>query len=380
MKILINTTVSPVTKAGLGVYVRDLVDTLTRNAGANEFVILAQDDDPDFDLNDRRNVSVVKVPARWFRPLPFRFLLEQLYLPLLLWKRRVQVVHSMHYALPLLSFGTRRVVTFHDMTFFNLPEMHERSKVVYFQQFMRASVRLADELIFVSRSALDDCVARLGRPRGGMTVVPHGKNDVFVRDISADRLHAVRQTYGLAQDFVLYLGTIEPRKNLSRLVEAFARLAPEYPGLQLVLAGKRGWLTEELFRTLDAAGLGDRVVLPGFVAEEDKPALLAACTLFVYPSLYEGFGLPVLEALACGAPLITSNTSSLPEVAGDAAVLIDPLSTDALTTAIDELLRSPERRAELKRRGPQQAAQFTWERTAAMTLEVYAASLKDTRD
>ena len=373
MKILINATVSPATKAGLGVYARNLTDFLTRHPGKDEFIVVAQDDDPDFDFSDRPQVTMLKVPAKVFRKLPFRFLLEQVYLPLLLWRRRVDVVHSLHYALPLVSFGTRRVVTFHDMTFFDMPDVHERSKVMYFQRFMKASMRLADALIFVSQSTCNDCIARLGPPKGAMAVVPLGKGVEFGVPASEGRLQAVREAYGLGERFVLYVGTIEPRKNLSRLVEAFARLAPAYPELQLVLAGARGWLTDELFRTLDTAGLGARVVLPGFIAEADKPALLAACTLFVYPSLYEGFGLPVLEALASGAPVITSNRSSLPEVAGNAAVLIDPLDTDALAAAMADLLRSPERRADLRRCGPEQAAQFTWERTATLTAQVYAA-------
>ena len=372
MKILINATVVPATKAGLGVYARSLIDSLTQNPGTDEFLILAQDDDPELDFGDRPNVAVLKVPARYFRKLYFRFLLEQLYLPVLLWRRQVDVAHSLHYALPLISFGTRRVVTFHDMTFFDMPEVHERFKVFYFQHFMRAAMRLADALLFVSHSSRTDCLKRLGQPHGITAVTPLGKSEVFSQLLPAERLQQVRETYGLGEHFVLYVGTIEPRKNLPRLVEAFARLAPHFPKLQLVLAGAMGWLTHELSRTLEAVGLGARVVLPGFIAETDKPALLAACTLFVYPSLYEGFGLPVLEAMASGAPVITSNVSSLPEVAGNAAVLIDPLSTDSLTQAMDELLRSPARQAELRRRGPEQAAHFTWERTASLTARVYA--------
>ncbi len=373
MKILINATVSPATKAGLGVYARNLTDCLTQDTAGDEYVVLAQDDDPEFGFSGRANVRVVKVPARLFRMLPFRFMLEQVCLPWMLWRWGVDVVHSLHYALPLVTFGTRRVVTFHDMTFFDMPEMHERFKVFYFQNFMKASMRLADAVIFVSQSSRNDCLTRLGKPHGETAVASLGKSKAFGQAFSVERLTEVRGTYGVGERFILYVGTIEPRKNLTRLVEAFARIAPEYPDLQLVLAGAKGWLTEELFRTLHEVGLGSRVILPGFIAEADKPVLLAACTLFVYPSLYEGFGLPVLEAMASGAAVITSNISSLPEVAGNAAVLIDPRSTDALTAAMDELLRSAERRAELQRRGPQQAAQFTWERTAAVTRAVYAA-------
>lgn len=371
MKILIDATVIPLKKAGVGAYARNLIDHLTRESSPHEYLILAQNDDPEMDFGDRRHVTMLKVPARFFRKLPLRFLLEQVWLPLLLWKRRVDVVHSLHYALPLVSFGTRRVVTMHDMTFFNMPEVHERFKIVYFRAMIRASLHLADHLIFVSHSVLRDCLLRLGPPRGQASVVPHGKSDAFVPMQSATTLESVRQTYGIGEEFVLFLGTIEPRKNLTRLVEAFALIAPRHPSLQLVLAGNRGWMTEELFGRLDSLGLGSRVVLPGFVAEQDKPALLAACTLFVYPSLYEGFGLPVLEAMACGAPVITSNLSSLPEVAGDAALLIDPSDTEALSRAMEEVLSSPARQARMRHDGPVQAAKFTWARTATLTAEVY---------
>ncbi len=376
MRILIDATVIPLKKAGVGVYARNLIDSLTRNNDVNEYLILAQDDDPELDFSDRPHVTTLTVPARMFRRLPFRFLLEQIYLPVLLWKRRVDVLHSLHYALPLLSFGVRRVVTFHDMTFFNMPEVHERSKILYFRSFMRASMRLADTVIFVSQSVLEDCLQRLGPPKGKAVVIPHGKSERFRSIHSAAELNLVRHTYGIGGEFVLYLGTIEPRKNLTRLVEAFASIADRYPTLQLVLAGNRGWMTDELFRTLDALDLGSRVVLPGFVAEADKLALLSACTLFAYPSLYEGFGLPVLEAMACGAPVITSNLSSLPEVAGDAALLIDPLSTEALACAMDEVLSSSERRATMRKDGPVRAMQFTWTRTAALTAQVYASLVK----
>ncbi len=370
MKILIDATGISRQKAGVGVYAMNLLDQLTAVASDLQFYVLAQDDDPEMDYGDRANVTMVRVPARWFRRLPLRFLLEQVYLPLLLRRRGIDVVHSLHYAFPLVTFGTRRAVTFHDMTFFNMPEVHERTKVLYFRSFMRAMARLADHSIFISRSALEDYTARLGPIRGASSVIPHGKGEQFRQDVVFDR-GRLSEHYGLAEQFVLYLGTIEPRKNLSRLVEAFAAIADRHPKLQLVIAGKRGWMIEDLYRTIERLGLEKRVLFPGFVSEEDKPALLRACALFVYPSLYEGFGLPALEAIACGAPTITSRIAALPEVVGDAALLIDPNSTESLAQAMESLLTTPGLREELERKGAMQAARFTWERTAAATAMVY---------
>ena len=376
MNILIDATGIPVDKAGVGVYARNLLDQLTRQPGDLRFFLLAQDDDPEMDLSARPGVTMIWVPARLFRILPLRFLLEQLYLPLALLRRRIDVVHSLHYAFPLVSFGTRRVVTFHDMTFFTMPEVHRRIKIVYFRFFMRQSVRRVDRMIFISRSALADCTALLGPVRGIATVIPHGKSEEFRPDPAPERLEAVRTKYGIPGRFVLYVGTLEPRKNLPRLVEAFAATAARDPAIQLVLAGKMGWMADELQATIARLGLGPRVVFPGFILEEEKPVLLAACEVFVYPSLYEGFGLPALEALACGAPTITSDTSSLPEVVGDAALLIDPTSTASLQRALERVLTDPALAGSLRAAGPVQAARFRWELTAERTAEVYRSCRK----
>ncbi len=372
MKVLIDATgVTNKEKAGVGVYAKNLLDHLTRADTTFEWFILAQDDDPELDLSRHPNVTMLWVPARVFRILPFRLLLEQMYLPFLLKRRGIEVIHSLHYAFPLLRFGTRQVVTFHDMTFFNMPEVHERLKVLYFRFFMRAGVRSADRIIFVSHSAQADCIARLGKPRGQTSVIPHGKNEAFRPGISLAGLDHLQEKYGLPKRFVLYIGTVEPRKNLPRLIEAFASIAAENPDLHLVIAGKKGWMTESLFATIKKFDLTSRIVFTGFIAEAEKPLFLAACTLFVYPSLYEGFGLPALEAIACGAPTITSNTSALPEVVGDAAILIDPANTAALAEAMQSVLLDPVLRKDLQTRGPLQAAQFTWEKAATLSADVY---------
>ena len=369
MHVLIDATGITRKKAGVGVYARNLLDHLTRETGDLHFLILAQNDDPEMDFSRRPNVTMLWVPARVFRLLPFRFLLEQIYL----WHRGVRVVHSLHYAFPLFTPGTLRVVTFHDMTFFNMPEVHQRFKVFYFRTFMKAAMRRADHIIFISHSAMQDARARLGAPRGRASVIPHGKSDSLRPDLPPERLFAVRSRYGIAERFLLYIGTVEPRKNLPRVVEAFASLAARHTDLQLVIAGKMGWMTEDLTRSIEQLQLESRVLFTGFIDEKDKAPLLAACTVFVYASLYEGFGLPALEALACGAPTVTSNLSSLPEVVGDAALLVDPLDTCALAEAMERLLSTPLLRQRLQKEGPERAAQFTWERTAALTAALYRA-------
>jgi glycosyltransferase involved in cell wall biosynthesis len=263
------------------------------------------------------------------------------------------------------------------MTFFDMPEVHERLKVLYFRLFMTAAVRLADSLIFVSHSAQKDCYARLGSPHGLSTVIHHGKSEAFRPDLSPETIEQIRQKYDLPRRFILYIGTIEPRKNLTRLVSAFESVAEAYPDLMLVIAGQKGWMYESIFENIQRLKLESRVIFTGFVPEEDKPFLLSAATIFVYPSLYEGFGIPVLEALACGIPTVTSNTSSLPEVAGDAALMVDPKSVVDISNKIQLLLSDHVLRRRLIERSLYQSAKFTWESTAAQTCKAYLEAMAD---
>jgi glycosyltransferase involved in cell wall biosynthesis len=193
------------------------------------------------------------------------------------------------------------------------------------------------------------------------------------------QLAAMRERLGLMQGgqpcpYVLYVGTIQPRKNLERLVEAFARALSlgeaHFPGLRLVLAGQQGWLAEGTLRRVAALGLADRVILPGYVADQDLPALLSAAEVFAFPSLYEGFGFPVLEAQACGTAILASNTSSLPEVAGAGALLVDPLDGDALAHGLVQLLTDDNLRGQLVAAGFANLRRFSWDRCARETMAV----------
>jgi glycosyltransferase involved in cell wall biosynthesis len=190
-----------------------------------------------------------------------------------------------------------------------------------------------------------------------------------------ETLARVRRQYHLPEKFILHVATIEPRKNLSRLLEAFATLLAEWPDLKLVLVGKKGWLYETFFQKLQAMGLERSVIFPGFVAEADLPAFYQLAELFAFPSLYEGFGLGPLEAMACGAPVVSSNSSSLPEVVGEAGLLFEPTDTATMTQALRRVLGDEELRAELKQRSLQQAQKFSWARAAEEHIAVYQSLL-----
>jgi glycosyltransferase involved in cell wall biosynthesis len=374
MNVLIDATVVTREKAGVGVYAKNLIQEITRIHPGPRFFLLVQDDDPELDFGDCDNVTMIRVPAKLFRKLPLRFLLEQIFLPMLLIKHRINVVHSLHYSFPLLRFRTRQVVTFHDMTFLNMPEVHQFIKIAYFRFFIRAATRFADKIIFVSASARHDCIARLGPLRVSSSVIHLGKSAAFHPDLAPDEVKRVCVKYGLPEEFVLYVGTIEPRKNLVALVSAFASVRDRHPDLVLVLAGMMGWMYDGLLEAIRRLDLQSRVVFTGFVPEEEKPFLIAGAKVFAYPSLYEGFGIPVLEALACGIPTLTSNISALPEVAGNAALLIDPTNIQELSSALERLLSDQLLRYELKQESLRQAAKFSWGKTAAATLRAYEES------
>jgi glycosyltransferase involved in cell wall biosynthesis len=376
INILIDVSSITKNKAGVGVYAKHLVHELSRLRGDFHLFLLAQNDDADFDYPGVTNVTTLRIPARIFRRRLARVLLEQIAIPFLILRHRIHVIHSLHYTFPLLRFRAKQVVTFHDMTFFLMPELHLRRKAIFFRCFIRLAVRLADSLIFVSHHSRNDCLRMLGPSRGTVSVIHHGSSKVFRADHDAQSIAWVKQKYGLTGDFLLYLGTIEPRKNLRRLVTVFASLAARHEGLILVIAGMNGWMSEGLFEEVLRLNLGSRIQFLGFVAEDDKPVLLAAAQVFVYPSLYEGFGLPVLEALASGTATVTSNTSAMPEVAGSAALLVDPTNERQLFDAIEGLLRNRGLRQRLRSRAIAHAAQFTWHRTAVSTAAVYRDALR----
>jgi glycosyltransferase involved in cell wall biosynthesis len=205
--------------------------------------------------------------------------------------------------------------------------------------------------------------------------------DALYRPLPAADVDAFRRAKGLPQRFILFLGTIEPRKNVGRLVEAFANLALSAPGdmadLHLVIAGGTGWMFDAILARIQDSPVHARIHLPGYVPEEEKPLWYNAATCFCYPSLYEGFGLPPLEAMACGVPVIASDVSSLPEVVGDAGIVVPPTDTDALTDALHRVLADATLRTEMAQRGLARAARFTWAEAARQTVAAYRLAWKD---
>jgi len=261
------------------------------------------------------------------------------------------------------------VVTVHDLGYRFFPYQHTWSARLYLDASTRYSSRVARCIIVDSQATARDLQREYGVAAERIRVVYPGLDPAMARASKAAQ-EEVRLRYGLARPFVLYVGTIQPRKNLARLVEAFAHLPRDLAGVDLVLAGQTGWLAGEILATIQRLGLEARVRLPGYVPQEDLPPLLSAAECFVMPSLYEGFGLPVLEAMACGTPVICSDAGSLPEVAGEAALQFPATDVEALAASLARLLSDTALRQSLATRGLAWCRRFSWERTARQALDV----------
>ncbi len=289
----------------------------------------------------------------------------------------VDVFHGMdHVGIPFVGRTGKTVVTVHDVIVLILPETFTPRHRLVVRTALARVRRRADRIIVPSLAVKRDVEGRLGVPGDRVVVTPEGCEPRFRPVGSAGARRAAAARYGLPPRYVLAVGTLEPRKNLTALLRAFARLRRDGdvdPELQLVLAGARGWLDEPIFQTVRSLGIEEAVHFPGFIEDDDLPAVYGRADLFVFPSLYEGFGLPLIEAMACGVPVVTSNVSSMPEVAGDAALLVDPRDTEGLATAIARALRDGALRDRLRAAGIARARRFSWEATARRTLDVYAS-------
>jgi glycosyltransferase involved in cell wall biosynthesis len=273
------------------------------------------------------------------------------------------------HVLPLIH-PPASLVTVHDLGYLYFPRAHPWRQRLYLDLSTRWNVRDAAHVLADSEATKTDLVARCGAPADKITVAYPGWDETLAPVRDRKVVEAIKARHGIAGRYLLYLGTLQPRKNLARVISAFAAYAEQDADITLVLAGQRGWLYEDLFAQVARLGpqLSQRVHFPGYIPEADKAALLSGALAFVFPSLYEGFGLPVLEAQACGCPIITSAASSLPEAAGDAALYVDPHDTADITSAIARVISEPDLRRDLIERGRHNVRRFSWEACAQTIL------------
>ena len=277
-----------------------------------------------------------------------------------------------HLLMPLRNIPT--VMTVHDLIFELYPEHHKKLNRWYLRAAMPLYVKRAGHIIAVSETTKQDLIRLYGTPADKITVVYEAAAPHF-KPRSADKIAAARARFNLSERYLVTVGTIEPRKNLARLVEALAILRRDDPELRLVVVGPKGWLVESFFEAVERFGQYEAVIRPGFVPDDDLPALIGGAVGAVIPSLYEGFGLPVLEAMACGVPVACSNNSSVGEIAVDAALTFDPENVKAIVDALRRLTVDANTRADLREKGLKRAAKFSWERAAKETWMVYDNSM-----
>ena len=360
-------------RAGIGQYTYHLIKALARVGPAHEYVVMY----PRLTRSLRMREAPV-FPEECVHVVSegrFRFLLFRAQRKLGVGtpvERRIgafDVYHATNYVFTHAVKRARRVVTIHDLTVVLFPEWHPRARVNSMTHEIARSLDIADHILADSAATRDDIVKQFSVRSERISVVPLAAAGSF-RPLPAEEIQKVLSHWGLVQDgYLLFMGTIEPRKNLLRLLQA-VELAGSGIG-PLVIVGADGWGSDEVARHIERLQRAGRLSYLGYVPDDARPALINGARGFVYPSLYEGFGLPVLEAMACGVPVLASNVASLPEVVGDAGVLVDPHDVDAIARGMARLWHDDALRRDLSIRGIERARAFSWERTASQTLGVY---------
>lgn len=372
MHITIDYTSAMRQRAGVGRYTRNLVAALAGVDKDNRYTLFCAG----------RGPRKAGWPANFVvrtTPVPERFLTAgwhklKLSVPIERVAGPADIFHSPDFTLPPLQ-SAAGVVTIHDLSFLKLPQYADPGLRDYLTERVPVSVARAARIVADSENTRRDILELLDTPEDKVAVVYAGIEPRFRRVDDSEQLARVRKRYQLPELFVLFVGTIEPRKNLGRLISAYAEMRRQ-TGLphQLVISGSKGWLYEAIFAQVTREGLDQNVLFSGFVRDEDLPALYTLADLFVFPSLYEGFGLPPLEAMACGTPVVASRNSSLPEVLGSAALFADAEDINGLADAMARVLGDPALRSQLTRSGRVQAARFTWEDAARQLINAYEAA------
>lgn len=351
-------------RAGIGQYILRLVEALARLHPENDDFIL---------LQSRKDKSTIIHSNGFYRkslwtPSHNRF--EQPALGFEVSRLGLDLLHSPDF-IPPFKRNCKSVITIHDLAFLLYPHFLTKESARYYGQIDQAW-RKTDHIIAVSEATKQDSIKLLGVPEKKITVIHEAANPIYRPLPVHEAQNQVRERYKLDRDFILFVSTIEPRKNLPSLLQAYRQLRDKYKREELlVLAGSKGWLWEEVYETVDKLDLQQHVAFLGRVPSADLVYLYNAARLLVHPSFYEGFGLTPLEAMTCGTPIIVSNTSALPEVVGDAGMLVNPHDIDGLTVAIWRVLTEEGLRQELSQKGLKRAAKFSWEKAARQTLEVY---------
>ncbi len=358
--------------AGIGNYVRQLVRALLEQDPTNQYILLTSGRptrERPFPKAENVQGRSIYIPDRYLNLIWYRWRLP---LYATYFTSQVDIYHGPDFALPPIGKKLRKVVTVHDLAFLDYPEYAVPALAAYLKKVVPEAVEAADVVCTVSHEVSRTLVKHFHTPSEKLVVIPNGVNPYFRRVTDPVLLGATRHKFGLKHPLVLAVSTLEPRKNHIGLIKAFYQAQKKKHGpTMLALAGGKGWLYEETQRLVEELRLEQKVRFLGHVSDHDLVMLYSLADVFAFPSFAEGFGVPPLEAMACGAPVITSNTTSLPEIVGDAAIQVDPYNTGELARAINRVLEDKQLQEELRQKGYERVKHFTWEKSAHKQLTVY---------
>ena len=373
ISVSIDVTAIPMQPGGVGRYVFGLLGALEKVPGASVTLISRSGD------FERWNAIAPRACVRDIAPgaRPVRIAWEQARLPGIIEKLGVSVHHGPHYTMPE-SAEVPKVVTIHDVTFFGHPEWHQRAKVPFFRRAIKVACKSANVLVCVSESTAEGLRSKLV-PKGRVLVVPHGVDHIRFSPEEPEENpdDQVLKRIGVSGPYVAFVGTVEPRKDVPTLIKAFDKMCTSHPSLTLVIAGSPGWGEAQAASAISDARNSDRIIRLGYIEDAAVPALLRRASAVAYPSLEEGFGLPVLEALACAGPVVTTTGSAMEEVASGAALLVPPGDVDALAGNLDMLVRGDASLDQRRRKGLEIAASHTWEASAMGHLNAYRMACEE---
>ncbi len=362
-------------RAGIGRYTRELVKAVLIESKDDQFTLIsarrphnAQVENPFLSSPSNAVYKEIPINERWLHRIWYR-----LKIPLSVqnFTGRLDLFHSPDFVLPPISKKTPTLLTVHDLSFIRFPETFTPALITYLNRIVPWSINRATHILADSQATKDDLATHWNVPREKVSVLYSGVSDMFKPITDPHSIKKVHKKYNLGEKpYLISVGTIQPRKNYQMLIRAFRPVAENFPN-DLIIVGGKGWMHDQILDEVEIQGLSGRVHFLGFVDDADLPALYSAATLFTSPSLYEGFGLPILEAMACGVPVMASDVSSMPEVVGDAGVLLPAKDTAAWSQAMMDLIEDMSRRTKLVGAGFLRARKFTWSKSARELVTIY---------